>query len=240
MLKHRIIPTLLYDGSHCVKPVYFGRPYRKLGTIEQYIRVIERRNVDELILLDIEASPSGRQPRCEEIRELTSNLFCPVSYGGGIQCLDDIQNVLANGADKVVIKSNLGIINEAAKKFGSQAIVVAIDSIQGKWDLDTNCYAWEIAKRVEHEGAGEIIATDKERDGTFSGYNIDLVYSISSSVSIPVIANGGASNPSDMILAIENGASAVAAGSLFLYTEYTPRYCAKELDQTGIPVRLHG
>lgn len=239
MLKHRIIPTLLFDSAmQCVKPLRFNRPYRRLGVMQQYIKVMERRNIDELILLDITATEEKRTIDVDRIRQLTVNLYCPVTYGGNVGSLDNIQSILANGADKVAIKTNKPLIYKAARKFGSQAIVAVMD-------IDTECPdallldAIVEAKTLEQDGAGEILLTDTCKDGTMQGYNLLLIESVSQSVKIPVIANGGCGCPLDMVKAMGFGASSVAAGSMFLYTEFTPALCAKTLDYHGIQVRLH-
>src|SRR5258708_37558756 len=123
-LKHRVIPILLTDGQgNCVKPVKFQRPYRKVGSLMQYVKILEKRNIDELVILDIEATNENRLIDCEKIKEYTKELFCPVTLGGGIKTLDDINKLLQSGADKVAIKQSNLIIFDAVKKFGSQAIV---------------------------------------------------------------------------------------------------------------------
>lgn len=236
MLKHRIIPVLLTDGTgQCVKPVEFKRPYRRLGTMEQYIRVTENRNVDELMIIDITATDQQREPDFEKLNSWCTNLFCPVTYGGGIKTLQHIENALKNGADKVAIKRHWSIIPEAARKFGSQAIVGVIDWPPGGYGyLD----AIAAAEQFQEEGVGEILLTDMSMDGKMEGYNHELIYNVSKSVNIPVIASGGCSTPSDMYIAIANGASAAAAGSMFLYTDYTPKDCARTLDKLGVPSRV--
>jgi len=239
MLKHRIIPTLLWDGMQCVKPVSFERPYRKLGTMEQYIRVIETRNVDELIIIDIEATPKGRPPNYVKLRQFCDNLYCPVTYGGGIRTLDDIRNALSNGADKVAIRHQIDIIPKAVEKFGAQAIVGVIDYCDRRnhptlpmQPID------ETSIYLESLGVGEILLTDTQKDGMMEGYNLALIELVSETVDIPVIANGGCGEPKHMLQALEAGASAVAAGSMFLYTEHTPRSCAEQLTEWGCDVRL--
>jgi len=202
--------------------------------MEQYIQVMERRNIDELIILDIEATPKEREPNFVKLRQFCDNLYCPVTYGGGIRTLDHIRTALSSGADKVAIRTCDDIMREAAEKFGSQAIVAVmdIDSYDGPEILGF------FAQMLERMGAGEILLTDVPRDGTLEGYNIELIEAVSDAVDIPVIANGGCGEPVHMLQALEAGASAVAAGSMFLYTEYTPRDCARELIEWGQDVRL--
>lgn len=245
MLKHRIITTLLFDDTlQCVKPVAFGRPYRRLGPLTQYIKVVERRNVDELILLDICATQNGRAPFFKELSVLCSNIYAPVCYGGSIRSLDDIKMALDHGADKVAIKTkleDLEFIARAAEKFGSQCIVAAVDIKDNRVDSIPNILPIErIFEILVQYGVGEILLTDTKQDGTLNGYNLDIIRVCSNAVGIPIIANGGAGAPSHMVEAIRAGANAVAAGSMFLYTEFTPKMCAEELHKNNIPVRLHG
>lgn len=234
MLKHRIIPVLLTDGNgQCVKPVAFERPYRKLGTMEQYIRVIESRNVDELIIIDIEATAQNREPNFAKLRSWCDNLFCPVTYGGGIATLDHIRLALENGADKVVIKNATNIVFDAVQKFGAQAIIGVIDfGFQDYFPPDKQAIIWEAL------GVGEILLTSKENDGTLTGYELWQIELASDAVDIPVVALGGCGEPAHMHQALAAGASAVAAGSMFLFTEHTPRSCALELAEWGNEVRL--
>lgn len=235
MLKHRIIPILLTDGQgNCVKPVRFQRPYRKVGSLMQYIKMFEKRNVDELIVLDIEATNEGRLIDCEKIKEYTKELFCPLTLGGGIKNLEDINKLLQSGADKVAIKTSNLLVLDAAKKFGSQAIVAVINfNIQ-----DMPCHIAEYAMVLEQDKAGEILLTCMEYDGDMSGYHTKYINYISNMIKIPIIASGGCSEPSDMAKAIRAGASAVAAGSMFLFKDITPRDCAEYLQNEGIGVRL--
>lgn len=231
-LKHRIIPILLTDGQgNCVKPVRFQRPYRKVGSLMQYIKMMERRNVDELIVIDIEATNEGRLIDCDKIKEYTKELFCPLTLGGGIRNLDDINKLLQSGADKVCIKTNHKIINEASQKFGVQCIVGIID-YTGKLNIGLE------AKLLCKNGVGEILFTNCQLDGAMIGYDYDSIMFVSKNSSVPVIANGGCGSLEDMKWAIESGASAVAAGSMFLFTDTTPRDCAEYLNSVGIGVRL--
>jgi len=195
---------------------------------------MERRNVDEIILLDIEASAERREPRGEKIRELTRGLFAPICYGGGISTLEHIKICLANGADKVAIWSGAKIIKEAAEKFGSQAIVGVVTH------PNVTAHAAVISSAMEMLGAGEILLVDRELDGTTKGYNLDTIKEVSKDISVPLIACGGCGNIAHMHAAIKSGASAVAAGSMFLYTEITPKMCADVLHgQFRVPVRIH-
>lgn len=232
VLKRRIITTLLWDGIQCVKPVAFGRPYRKLGAMEQYIQVIERRNIDELLLIDIEATAQGREPNYDKIRSFCDNLYCPVTVGGGIGSLDHISKLLESGADKIAIKTNFDLIYSAARKFGSQAIVAV-------YDHNPNMSLQNIAAgHLIDRGAGELLLTNTNVDGMMHGYDYNIIAEASSKYSVPIIANGGCGEPNHMARALDSGASAVAAGSMFLYTEVTPRDCAKYLNKVGYKTRL--
>jgi cyclase len=234
-LKHRIITTLLFDETmQAVKPISFQRPYRRLGTLMQYIKVLDRRNIDELILIDITATEQKREPNYEKLREFTSNCFMPVTYGGGIRTLDSIRMALESGADKVCIKTSEQLIDKAAQKFGTQAIVYCLETN----DEDMFKDVISKAKEIEEKGAGEILLVDRDYDGTMRGYELDFLQELVREIKIPIIACGGGSEPADMEYALKNGASAVAAGSMFLFTEHTPRSCAKYLHERGYAVRL--
>ena len=242
LLKHRIIPILLWDGVSVVQSTQFSRPHRKVGSIVQFVENMEKRNVDELIILDVNASLENRKPLFNDIKKLTSNLFCPLTYGGGISSLDDIKILVQDcGIDKVSIKSNFSLIHSAARKFGTQAIVYAADfKDNGKIDVKNtpSKFKWNRwLKLVESEGAGELLLTDMSLNGQQKGYNISLIKKVAGVVNIPIIANGGGTINS-MPFAIEAGANAVAASSLFLFTDTTPRNCAEALDNYGINVRL--
>lgn len=210
------------------------------------IRVCERREIDELIVLDIAATPNNRSPRFDEARALCENLFMPVTVGGGVRNVNDIRRLLESGADKVAINSvaadNPKIIDDASRRFGAQSIVISVDVAQGF--LRTRCgtvkterepVAW--AQECEARGAGEILLTDIERDGTMEGYNLDLIRSVSEAVSIPVIACGGCGSYEHMEQAFNAGAHAVAVGAMFQFTEATPRGAARYLNEHGIPAR---
>jgi imidazole glycerol-phosphate synthase subunit HisF len=239
MLKHRIITTIMYDETgQVVKPVQFKRPYRRLGTLEQFMRVIEGRNIDELLFIDITATEQERKPNLELIARFAGSVFAPVTYCGGISSIDDISHVLSSGADKVAIKTHYELIYDAARKFGSQAVVGVIDYLPDlAWGGQYRS-AIQMAEYMELQGTGEIILTDMQRDGMMNGYNLSLIYNIANRVKIPVIASGGCEEPLDMVCSIERGASAVAAGSMFLFTETTPLDCAKCFRKFNIPARL--
>jgi cyclase len=206
------------------------KPDRVVGHVLQAARVHQARGVDELIILDVGATPNGRGPDFEAVRELTTDCFMPITIGGGVRSVADVEQLLRAGADKVAIKTAMHIVPEVAKAVGCQALVVAID-------CEDSQAALRDAVAAEQNGAGEILLTSIDREGTMEGYDIDLIRTVSNAVSIPVIAHGGCSGPEDMLKAIEAGASAVAAGALFQFTEHTPRSCALYLREHGIEVR---
>jgi len=195
------------------------------------IRLLERRDIDELIILDV----SRLAPRFEEVTRLTEPLFCPITVGGGIKNVADIQRLLAGGADKVAVnrmaRDKPEFVREASERFGAQAIVVAIDVRPGDEPA-------EFAARMERLGAGEILLTSVERDGAMQGYDLDTIRAVSDAVSIPVIAAGGCGSYQHMLDAMQAGAHAVASGAMFQFRETTPKDAARYLDQHGIPTRL--
>ena len=235
VLKTRVIPVLLWDARGLVKPIAFQRPGRFVGSLMSAAMINENRTCDELILLDIDATPNGRGPRTAQIKQFTSKLFCPLTVGGGVRSLGDIRDLLNAGADKVVIRSHgtPEFIRRAADKFGSQCIVVAID-----YDLRIREFVPGMARRIESYGAGEIILTNQDGDGVRCGYELMTLAKVCAAVKIPVIANGGCSGPADMLAAIKAGAHAVAASSIFLFDDMTPHACKEYLAKEGVPVRI--
>lgn len=233
MLAHRIIPVLLYDGAYCVQTVQFKQPARRLGPMGQYVNNMAQRNVDELMILDICATKTERKPWFNNIKRFVEEQYCPVAYGGGISSLDDIK-ILVNecGIDKVVIHTMLTLIYSAARKFGSQAVVYALDYNKQIKNVIG------LSKIIENDGAGEILLTDVDCQGLMQGYNQRLIREVSSAVKIPIIANGGCMSPFDMELAIKNGASAVAASSMFALRGVTPNDCARHLKNANINARI--
>ncbi|KAB2952943.1 glycosyl amidation-associated protein WbuZ [Heliorestis acidaminivorans] len=251
MLKIRIIPTLLWKDFGLVKGVGFDS-WRRVGSVLPSIKVYNLREVDELILMDISATEENREPDYESIAEFSEECFVPFTVGGGIKNLDHIKQILRSGADKISINTAAyekpRLIKEASERYGSQCIVVSIDV---KRELDGNYYCYshrgttctgktvvEWVQLMEEMGAGEILVTSIERDGTLKGYDLELIKLVSTNVSIPVIASGGAGNYLDMHDAILKGnASAVAAASMFHFTEQTPLEAKYYLRESGIPVR---
>ena len=251
MLKTRIIPTLLFKRVGLVKGVKFDS-WRRVGPALQSIRVYNLREVDELILLDIAATPDRARPDFEQIDELADHCFMPMTVGGGVKSINDIRELLAVGADKVAINTAaLGtpeLIRDAAKEFGTQCIVVSIDAKRedGKLQVMTHCgreatgrNPIEWAKHVEALGAGEILLTSVDRDGTMLGYDISLVRDVADAISIPVVAAGGCGEYCHMAeLLTDTRAAALGAASIFHFTEQTPREAKKYLAERGFLVRL--
>ena len=230
MRRIRIIPLLLVQRRGLVKSVRF-KNHQYVGDPINVMRIFNEKEVDELIILDISATPENRGPDIPRIREFAGEAFMPFAYGGGIKSVEEIGQILANGAEKVVLNTTVldspDCITEAAKRFGSQCIVVAIDvkrSILGKGVVfrdagrkKLNLRPAKFAKRVEELGAGEIILTCIERDGTFRGFDLPMIEEVSGAVRIPIVACGGAGKLEDFRQAVESGASAVAAGSFFVF-----------------------
>lgn len=240
----RVIPTLLCRGRQLVKGRQFNS-WRSVGLAAQAVRIHQARGVDELCLLDISATREDRGPDLDLVRELAEVLFCPLTVGGGIKTVDQIRALLRAGADKVAIGTaafHTHIIREAAATFGRQALVVAVDVSNGHVWSRCGQQQWpfnpiDVAKLMDEYGAGEILLTAIEREGTLEGYDLPLIERVASAVSIPVIAHGGAGTYEHMLEAVRAGASAVAAGAMFQFTDQTPRGAAEYLGANGIEVR---
>jgi len=250
VLKVRVIPTLLWKSIGLVKGIGFDS-WRRVGTALPAVKVYNTRDVDELILLDITATAEGRPPDIEIVAELASECFVPFTVGGGISDVTTVRKLLRAGADKIVINSAAyrlpELVTEVALRFGSQCIVASIDvrCHEGRYE----CFALsgreatgrapeEWAQQLENYGAGEILLTRVEFDGMMSGYDVELIRRVSDSVTIPVIASGGAGHYAHMYAALTEGrASAVAAASMFHFTEQTPAEAKAYLAARGIPVR---
>lgn len=251
MLKARIIPTILWKDMGIVKGVSFDS-WRRVGSILPAIKVYNTRQVDELIILDITATDQDREPDYDVIDELADECFVPLTVGGGVKEVDHIKKLLRAGADKVTINSSCyshpEIVSKGADLFGAQCIVVSIDVMKhpdGRYECYRNSgkiatgkdpVAW--AQEMALRGAGELLVTSIPNDGTMTGYDLELIKSIASTVNVPVIASGGASNYEDMYKALTNAnASAVAAASIFHFTEQTPLEAKRYLGSKGIQVR---
>lgn len=251
MLKVRVIPTLLWKGVGLVKGIGFDS-WRRVGPVLPAVKVYNTREVDELILVDITASPNRAVPDFESIAEFSNESFVPLTAGGGITHIDQIKKLLRSGADKVSINSAAytmpELVRSAANHFGAQCIVASIDARRhedGRYECFSLCGTAatgkdpaEWARQLEDLGAGEILITSIERDGSMEGYDLELVERVVKAVNVPVIASGGAGSYEHMRQAVqEAGASAVAAASIFHFTQQTPAEAKKYLAAAGIPVR---
>jgi len=252
MLKTRIIPILLFKDHGLVKGSGFDS-WRRVGTALPAIKVYCTREVDELILLDISATPESRLVDCQEIDFLADECFMPLTVGGGVKTVDDFRKILRSGADKVAVNSgalaNPDLINQASSVLGSQCVIVSIDfkrTGRDTYEVYSHCgqhptgrdpveWATEVAER----GAGEILLTSIDLDGTMKGYDVELTRKIADAVTIPVIAAGGAGSYEHMRKVLVDGqASAVAAASIFHFTEMTPLEAKRYLSSSNIAVRL--
>jgi cyclase len=250
MLKVRVIPTLLVKHFGVVKGVGFDS-WRRVGPVLPAIKVYNQREVDELVLLDIVAHQSDDDPDFELIHELGQDCFVPLTVGGGIARIEQVQRLLRAGADKVAVNTAAyarpDLINEIARRYGSQCVVASIDvrAADGDWacyshagqrDTGRDVVAW--ARELEDRGAGEVLITSIDRDGTMQGYDLPLIETVVRAVKVPVIASGGAGNYQHMIEVVkQGGASAVAAASIFHFTEQTPADAKVAMASAGIPVR---
>jgi imidazole glycerol-phosphate synthase subunit HisF len=229
-MRIRVIPTLLLHKGGLVKSVQF-KNYKYVGDPINAVKIFNEKEVDEIALIDIDATAENRGPNFDAISEIASEAFMPMSYGGGITSLEQIKKVLFSGFEKVILNKilheNLKVVSEAAQTVGSQSVVASIDikkTLFGGYKvyiengkINTNRKPIQFAKDVENAGVGEILINYIDADGTYNGYNIELIKEIASNVNIPVIALGGASTISDFKKAKNAGASALAAGSMFVF-----------------------
>ncbi len=251
MLTKRIIPCLDVDAGRVVKGVKFVG-LRDAGDPVEVARIYDREGADELCFLDITASHENREIILDVVARTADGVFMPLTVGGGINRLEDIRKLLRAGADKVSINTGAvarpEFVREAAEIFGSQCIVVAIDAkrVGGGWEVfthggrkPTGIDACTWAERMASYGAGEILLTSMDRDGTKKGYDLELTRAISDRVRIPVIASGGVGNLEHIYEGLTIGrASAALAASIFHYREYTIAECKSYLHKRGISVRL--
>ena len=251
MLKNRIIPCLDVKNGRVVKGINFV-DLKDAGDPVEQAKIYSDSGADEICFLDITASNENRDTIYDVVERTSKKCFVPLTVGGGVRGVEDINKLLNCGADKVSINTaavqNPEMIIESSKKFGSQCIVVAIDAKKNgnKWEVfthggrnNTNIDAIEFAKKMEDNGAGELLVTSMDRDGTQIGYDNDLMFKISSTVNIPVIASGGVGNLDHLVDGIRLGnASAVLAASIFHYGTHSINEAKQYLNSKGIPVRI--
>jgi cyclase len=230
MRRIRVIPVLLLHKGGLYKTVKFDKP-NYVGDPINAVKIFNEKEIDEIVVLDIDAGRENRGPNFDQITEIAGEAFIPLAYGGGISDIEQIKKLFYLGVEKVILNyachNNPKLITDAANRVGSQSVVASIDykkNIFGKatvyvsnGKLSTKQPVVDFARKMVDFGAGEIILNSIERDGTYKGYDLEMIEKISKSVSVPVVAVGGASQVEDFRLAIEAGASAVAAGSMFVY-----------------------
>ena len=231
MLFTRYIPCLLLKNDGLVKTVNFKNP-KYVGDPINTVRIFNEKEVDELIFLDIEATPKNKEPNYKLLSEIASECFMPLAYGGGLKNIEQVKKIFSIGLEKVIINSeahhNKQLISEIAKVYGSQAVVGVIDVKKNFWGKNEvvsksatqkhKYSAIEWAKELENQGVGEIMITSVDKEGTWSGLDIELIQSITNAVNVPVIAHGGAGNLEHLKEAVEKGnASAIGMGSMVVY-----------------------
>jgi imidazole glycerol-phosphate synthase subunit HisF len=230
MQRVRVIPSLLIRKGGLVKSVRF-KDHKYVGDPINAVKIFNEKEVDELVLLDISATAEKRPPQYRMIMEIASEAFMPLAYGGGITRLEEIRELIAGGVEKVVLNSsafaNPSLVEEGAKYVGSQSIVVSMDvkkNLWGKYKVytqngsnNTGMDPVDYARQMEQAGAGELLLNAIDRDGTFQGYDTELIGMVSTGTGIPVVAIGGAAKVDDFLPAVTSGASAVSAASMFVF-----------------------
>ena len=250
MLKNRIIPCLDVNNGRVVKGINFV-DLKDAGDPVEQAKIYSDGGADEICFLDITASNENRDTIYDVVERTSKNCFVPLTVGGGVKSIEDINKLLNCGADKVSINTaavqNVKVVEESSQKFGSQCIVVAIDAKKNgdMWEIfthggrnSTGINAIEFASKMENCGAGELLVTSMDKDGTQSGYDIELMKKISSIVNIPVIASGGVGTLEHLAEGIESGASAVLAASIFHYGTFSVKQAKQYLASKDIPVRI--
>ncbi|MFT3679147.1 MAG: AglZ/HisF2 family acetamidino modification protein [Ferruginibacter sp.] len=230
MARIRVIPVLLIQKGGLVKSVRFSN-HKYVGDPINAVKIFNEKEVDEIVILDISATAEKRGPDIARIKEIAGEAFMPLAYGGGVTKVDEIVSLINAGVEKVILNTsafkNPLLITEGARKAGSQSIVVSIDVKRNLWgkykvyvqngSINTGLDPVSFAKQLTAAGAGEIILNSIERDGTFEGYDLQLVEMVSAAVNVPVVTIGGAATVADFKPAVQKGASAVAAGSMFVF-----------------------
>lgn len=256
MLTTRIIPCLDTRDGTVVKGIRFS-DLRELGDPTLHAKRYEEGGADELVLLDVSATPDGRKTAVETVQRVRNVLSIALTVGGGVRSTEDVERLLAAGADKVSVNTRAvqcpELLSQMADKFGRQCTVLALDAAKADPDNSTNS-GWEVvvesgktrtsidavawAQEAERRGTGEILLTSWDKDGTRSGYDLELLRAMSSAVEIPIIASGGANTPEHMASAIDSGADAVLAASIFHDGDYTIGQVKQFLSDRGYRIRL--
>jgi cyclase len=230
MKRVRIIPVLLIQNSGLVKSVKF-KNHKYVGDPINAVKIFNDKEVDEIAVLDISATAEKRPPDLQKIKDIAGEAFMPLGYGGGITKLDQIKALIAAGVEKTILNTsayrNPELVSEGARYVGSQSIVVSMDVKKNLWgqyrvyvqggSKNTNLDPVAYARQMEEAGAGELLLNSIDRDGTFGGYDTELIRQVSEQVNIPIIAIGGAGSVDDFATAVKSGASAVSAGSMFVF-----------------------
>ena len=250
MLKNRIIPCLDVKNGRVVKGINFV-DLKDAGDPVEQAKIYSDGGADEICFLDITASNENRDTIYDVVDKTSKKCFVPLTVGGGVRSVEDINKLLNCGADKVSINTaavqNTKVVEDSSRKFGSQCIVVAIDAKRNGdgWEIfthggrnPTGINALEFALKMENCGAGELLVTSMDKDGTQSGYDVELMQKVSSSVNIPVIASGGVGTLDHLRDGIKSGASAVLAASIFHYGTYSVNEAKQYLASKDIPVRI--
>lgn len=252
MLTTRVIPCLDVRDGRVVKGIKF-QGLRDAGDPAELVASYEAQGADELTMLDVSATPEGRRTAVETVRKIRAHMALPLTVGGGIKEVENASRLLDAGADKVSVNTaavtHPELLSQLAERFGRQCTVVAVDAaarvdgegfevvtLSGKIRTGIDAVAW--AREAEERGAGEILLTSWDKDGTKSGYDLPLISTIAEVVRVPIIASGGAATPEHMVDAIHAGADAVLAASIFHYGEYTVSSLKLELRRLGLEVRL--
>ena len=230
MRRIRVIPVLLIHKNGLIKSVKF-KNYKYVGDPINAVKIFNEKEIDEIVILDIDASRNERPPNMQKIKEIAGEAFIPLAYGGGITNIDEVKELFYLGVEKVILNYNAvhnpALVTEAARLVGSQSVVVSIDvkkNLFGSYKVYTKNATENtgydpvlFAKKMTDAGAGEIFLNSVDKDGTYSGYDLELIKNVSSAVTVPLIACGGAASVNDFYKAVQHGASAVAAGSLFVF-----------------------
>ena len=231
MFRARVIPCLLLKGDGLVKTVRFKEP-KYVGDPINAVKIFNEKEVDELIFLDITATPEGRTPSFDRVRDIASECFMPMCYGGGVRSMEHARKLFNLGVEKVALNSaaaeNPALITELANAFGNQSIIVGVD-VMRDWmgrprvfircgTKNTGRAPVEYVREMEQRGAGEILLNSVDRDGTMQGFDVELIREVTQAVHIPVVVCGGAGSVAHLGAAVAAGASGVAAGSLFVFT----------------------